>query len=226
MLLGKKIIGTISYMGGVMTLPEPFVWSWSQMLEFNSDYLVNPGESIYYFRSTTSYHSTARNYLVQAMKGDWLLMLDTDHVFDPDLASRMIFQMEKDNLDVLVGVYQYKGPPHSPKLYHFNEKNQGGIEMIGDWQKPKGGNYLIPVDAAGGGCLLVKKHVFELIKKKLKQEPFDIIPPFSEDLSFFKRLKKLGIKVYAAPHIEYHHLTYKPLSLEDYNKSGIQLVKR
>ena len=213
MLIGKKVKGAIAYMGGVFALPEPFVWSWSQMVEYNADYLVNPNDRIHYERATASYHSFARNTLVQKMQGDWLLMLDTDHVFDPDIAVRMLDRMDKWNIDVLVGMYQYKTPPHSPVLYL---KKGNAFEMLGKWDKKAD---VIEVGSAGAGCLLVKKTVFERIKNELKQEPFDILPPFSEDHSFFKRLHKLKIPAYCDPTIECHHLMMKKISLEDYKEN-------
>lgn len=224
MLLGKKVIGTIGYMGGVMALPSPFVWSWSQMIEYNNDYLIEPGQQILYTKTDNSYHSFARNNLVKQMRGDWLLMLDTDHQFEPDLLARMLYILMKNpEVQVLSGIYQYKGPPYSPKIYHWS-KDGKAIEAIGDWDKPKG-RYLIPIGSAGGGCLLIKKEVIEKMKLKFKEEPFDILHPFSEDNSFFIRLRKLGIKAYCDPSIEYHHLVYKPLSLADFKKDNIDLTK-
>ena len=223
MLIGKKIIGTIGYMGGVMALPSPFVWSWTQMIEYNNDYLLEPNQQILYTKSDNSYHAFARNNLVKQIRGDFLLMLDTDHQFEPDLAARMLYIMNEANIDVLVGIYQYKGKPYSPKIYHWS-KDGKAIEAIGDWDKPKG-RYLIPIGSAGAGCLLVKKSVYEKIKEKLKEDPFDIIHPFSEDNSFFIRLKKLGIKAYCDPSIEYHHLEYRALSLKDYKKDTLDLKK-
>lgn len=225
MLLSKKVIGTIGYMGGVMAIPEPFVWSWSQMIEYNNDYLLNPGEQILYTRTTNSYHSFARNNLVTAMRGDWLLMLDTDHQFDPDLASRLLrwFYAEPD-IDIITGIYQYKGAPYSPKIYRFT-KDMTSIEAIGNWEKIKDKRYLTEIDSAGGGCLLVRKRVFNMIKSRFKVDPFDIHMPFSEDNSFFYRVKKLGIKVYCDTTIEYPHLSYQRITLDMYNPKSLSLKK-
>lgn len=225
MLLGKKIIGTVGYMGGILTLPEPFVWSLIQMIQYNNDYLVESNEQIQYIHTLNSYHSFARNNLVKDMKGNWILMLDTDHAFEPDILARMLYIMNNSslNIQILSGIYQYKGPPYSPKLYRFTKKLKA-LEAIGKWQKPKG-RYLIPIDSAGAGCLLIKKEVFQKIKQKFKQDPFDIIPPFSEDNSFFLRIKKLGIPVYCDPSIEYRHLTFQELSLKDYKEDNLNFKK-
>jgi hypothetical protein len=222
MLLGKKIIGTIAYMGGVTAVPEPFLWSWSQMVQYNADYMVEGNQTIFYNRVMASYHSFARNVLVDTMQGDWLLMLDTDHEFEPDLAARMLFQMNKHNIDVLVGIYQYKREPYPPVLYRWNDKGTA-LEPIGKWDSNA---TIFQIGSAGGGCMMVRKKVFDEIQTKLHVKPFDICAPFSEDHSFFKYLRRLRIKAYCHPDIQSHHLIYKALSLKDYDMSDLTFSKR
>lgn len=228
MLKGKKIVGTIAYMGGVPSLFEQFCWSWSQMIQYNNDYFCEPGEMIQYDRATVSYHAYARNTLINRLRGDWILFLDTDHKFEPDLAARMIHKMYQHDVKVLTGLYQYKQHPFMPVLYRSyaankNDKNSITFEPIGAWDKAPD---IFEVGSAGAGCLLIHKDVIRRIQKELKEEPFDIIPPFSEDHSFFKRLKKLKIKSYCDPKIECNHLAIKPVTLKDYDKTGLKLSKR
>lgn len=220
MLLGKNTIGTIAYMGGVVALAEPFVWSWTQMIQYNDEHLVEPNERINYDRATVSYHSFARNTLVDKMQGKWLLMMDTDHQFEPDIAARMLAKMDKHNIDVLVGVYQYKAEPYVPVLYGYNPKNKKRY-IIGDWKKNVD---VIQIHSAGAGCLMVRGTVFERIKKELKENPFDIRDAYSEDHSFFERCHELGIKAFFSPNIESHHLIFKALSLdEDYDRASVSV---
>lgn len=221
-LLGKKPIGTIAYLGGVMTVPEAFCRSWGQMIEYNADYLVEPNERICYHRATVSYHAFARNTIVEGMLGKWLLMLDTDISFDPDLAARMLHSLDKHGIDVLTAVYQYKSPPFSPVLYRSSDDGKG-YEMIGDWDKEA---EIFEVGSSGAGALLVRKSVYDRIRRETGEGPFDIIPPFSEDHSFFKRLQKLGVKAYCNPNIEVHHLRVQPLSLKDYDREAVRLGDR
>jgi len=212
MLLGRKPIGTIAYLGGVSNVPEPFMWSWSQMIEYNNDYLCQPNERVYYDKSNVSFHSFSRNSLVKRMKGEWLLMLDTDHKFEPDLAARMLQRMYIHDVDVIAGLYQYKFPPFAPVLY---KKTKGGYMVVGGWDKDV---TFQQIDGAGAGCLLVKREVYRRIIDELKEEPFDITPPWGEDHSFFDRLRRLKIKAYFDPTIECNHLVYKPVIMDDYQK--------
>lgn len=225
-VIGRKTIGTVAYLGGVMSLPEPFVHSWQQLLEYNYEYLINPDERIEYTRATVSYHSFARNSLVDSMKGDWLLQLDTDITFDPDILGRMLNFLNNSELngqpvDVMAGLYLYKGAPHPPVAYSWDAKKKAKT-ILGDWDD-KGD--LLQLRAAGAGCLLVHRRVFDRIRAELGVSPFTIHvdedgSPLSEDHSFFEYCWKLKIPVYASPQIWVNHLTYKPLTEKDYDRKS------
>ena len=221
MLITRKAIGTVGYLGGLWSVPEPFMWAWDQMREFSRDVLCEPGQYIKGAHALNSYHDLARNELVSKMEGDWLMMFDADLVFDPDIVARMIRMMYADpgGLDVLVGVYPYKSFPHYPILYVWNDDLQG-FEVMGSWDRSMN---LIEIGSAGGGVLLVRKRVFDRIQNELGQKPFGRLPlhpktpddgeTFGEDHSFFIRLRRLGIKAYCAWQIQAGHLRYDPVSL-------------
>jgi hypothetical protein len=221
-LFHNRPIGTMAYLGGLPALLEPFTWAWGQMIQYNAEALCNPGEYVHLDKATVSFHSFARNSLVERMLGDWLLMLDTDHVPDPDLAVRLVTLMGQAEIPVICGVYCHRTPPNSPVLYQWNADGTG-LEPIGDWDRDA---KLIQVGSAGGGALLVRRHVFERIRAELKCGPFDILPPFGEDHSFFKRCRLLDIPVYAAPHIESRHLEIRPFGLDTYIAPDIPADRR
>ncbi|MEM3040421.1 MAG: glycosyltransferase [Nitrososphaerota archaeon] len=217
MIYANKPIGTIGYLGGIMAVPEAFAWSWGQLIQYNTEYLCRPGEYVHYVRSKISLHDVARNSLVDQMLGDWLLMLDTDHSFDPDLASRMLNRLEQYDIDVLVGAYTSKSPPYVPILYVWSD--DVGFQHIGKME----GAGIYRIDAAGAGCLMARRHVFDRIRDELGEAPFSRTPPFGEDMSFFLRLKKLGIGVWVDPSIECHHLEVRPTSLDMWDSSTFPL---
>lgn len=200
-----------------------FAWSLAQMIQYNSEYICQSNEFIHLTKAHLSYHSAARNQLVDTAQGDWLLMLDTDASFDPDLVARMLRVFDKYQLDVLTGLYHHKSPPHPPVIYK-NSDNGEMFDLIGDWTKPEG-EYLIPVGSAGAGCLMVRRSVFNKIKES-GESPFDIIHPFGEDHSFFKRLQKIGIQGYCDPTIQTFHLRTQPIAFEDYDKEELILGPR
>lgn len=216
MITGRKPIGTLAYLGGVPAVLEKFCWSWGQLISFSQHYVCESNEYIHLAKAEMSFHSWARNSLVEQMLGDWILMLDTDHAPEPDLLGRLLHRMNTYNLDVLVGIYQFKQPPHPPVLYGwFKNDNQEGYTVLGNWNED------VPVQTvagAGGGCLLVRRRVFERIERELGEKPFDPIGQGGEDLAFFSRLKKLGIKAYFDCRVECPHLLIKPVTLKDFTK--------
>jgi len=211
---GKYTIGTVGLMAGIPFCHIEFMWSLAQLIQYNSEYFCTPGEIVHLVKADLSFHSSARNDLVKQMLGDWLLMLDADQAFAPDLLARMVRLMNYyRDVDVLSGMYHYRLPPHFPLLYCWNEEKKA-FAHLADWDRDA---EIFPIDSAGGGCLLVRRKVFERIYDELGQEPFSISPPYSEDHSFFLRLKKLGIQAYAAPKIEAPHIMNYMLRTQDYN---------
>jgi len=206
--------GTVAYLGGLMSVPEAWVWSWTQMVQFNHEFIEKP---IHYDRSQVSYHSYARNSLVNRMKGDWLLMLDTDHQFEPDLVARMLHRMEAHDIDVLTGLYQYKTPPHQPAIYKWGPPPR--VMPIGAWDISIP---LFQVDTAGGGCLMVRRRVYDRIRLELGELPFEICPPYSEDHSFFQRCQALKIAVWVDTRVEYRHLQVRGVTMDDFQEENVR----
>ena len=209
-----KSIGTVGRMWAD-SMYSSFTDSLVDMMAVSQQVLCKPGERIHYVAAPISWHEGARNHLVEHMEGDWLLQLDTDHVFAPDVLIRMIRLAEKNNLPVLSAIYQYKHPPHQPVMGLW--AGEAHLNPIVDWDPEA---ETVQVGACGAGCLLVRKEVFKRVKRELKEAPFAIRPGLSEDYSFFKRCQELGIPVHVAPKIECHHTIRTILSVQDYVPAG------
>lgn len=197
-------IGTIGYMGGIMSVPEPFTFSLMQLSLFSQSALCQDGEYIHGDHATLSLHDSARNELAGRMKGDWLFMLDTDMEFEPDTLARLVTMMYRHDLDVVVGIYSYKAPPHLPILYCYNETTKFH-EVVGNWDRSL---EMFQVSSSGGGCMLVRRRVFERIVAQLGENPFARIGNMGEDHSFHARLRKLNIPAFCAWKVETGHLVY------------------
>jgi len=208
-MIGSKAIGTVAYMGGVFAVPELFCWSWGQMVQHNQEMFCQGAEYIHYDRATFSYHQTARNSLAHNMLGDWIVMLDTDHQFEPDIIARMVRLADDNEFDVLSGLYRFKKEPYTPVAYKRNPHLDDRLQPIAVYDKEC---KAIEIDAAGGGCLFVRRCVFDRIDAELHELPFSQILELSEDHSFFSRCKRLEIRAFLSLQIESEHLTYCPVT--------------
>ena len=223
--IGKQPIGTIAYLGGLPAVLEPFCWAWGQLIQYNTEALCSLGQFVHYDKATVSFHAFARNSLVERMLGDWLLMLDTDHAPEPDLAVRLVSLLEQsrdENVGVISGIYCHRAGPRSPVMYQWNHDGTG-LLPIGDWDM---GAKLIQVGSTGGGALLVRRWVYEKIKTELNEGPFEIRHPFGEDHSFFHRLRQLKIPAYAAINVESPHLEIRAFGLDEYEHASLPMASR
>lgn len=205
-------VGTVSRMWAD-NVNVKFLDSITQMLIYEQSKLPR-GKYIHYEFPSVSWHELARNQIVEKVQGDWLLMLDTDHCFAPDLLERLMRLKKRYKAQVIVGTYQYKFPPHSPVVNMWQETPEGlKVRPIVAWDRTKEVNV---VGAVPGGCLLVDKKVLQRMMMELNEKPFTITPGLSEDYSFSLRCRKLGIPVYWAPMVESHHVIPNVLSIQDY----------
>jgi len=212
-------IGTVAYMGGVPAVLEEFCWAFAQMVQYNAESFEDRDHYIHYDRERMSLHDAARNALCdrQRMLGDWILFLDTDHEFEPDLCARMVRTMTANNIRVLGAVYLYRMHPHLPVIFHHDEESNRR-RHITDWSDDLS---VLPIDSAGAGSLLIRRDVLDEVRFKCNCEPFTRDGPYGEDHSFFARLRKCSIQPYVATHIQSHHLQVRPLSLDNYQRPGL-----
>lgn len=214
MLHGKRVIGTVGIMGGVPFVHTPFARFLADLIQYNAHYLCQPNEQVRYVWADVSYHVSARNSLVLKSMGDWILMLDCDQVADPDVLVRLLNSMESIGCDVLTAAYFFKTEPHLPIIYKWDE-DQGGLRSIA--KMPDGP---FRIDGCGGGCLLVKTPVYDLLRED-GGGPFDVIAPYSEDLSFAVRCRQHEIEMWCDPRIESRHLSLQQVGTACYRNSVI-----
>ncbi len=174
----------------------------------------------------------AANRIAEGFLGEWVIFLDTDHVFASDTLLEMVLTFEQNNLDVLTGFTQKRQPPYTPLISRTEFSAFESFRPI----IPKGldRQQLLPIDSTGLGCLMVRRKVFDDILR-CGEKPFDMrrkfnavdlvdrtkllnsvtaaLPPdrhidecFWEDVSFFWRVQMLGYQPYCAPWIKFHHI--------------------
>lgn len=213
MLKTKKAAFTVARMWAD-SVHTKFVDSLANLLVYESSKLP-PGQYIHYTSASMSWHELARNQIVDNSLGDFILMLDTDHVFAPDLLERLLRIKNEVGAEVISGIYCYKFPPHAPVINMWSGSDEKGLRLSGirDWDRSA---RVMQVGAVGAGCLVIDRKLLKRMEFELGQRPFDIIPGLSEDYSFCYRLRKMGVPLYLAPQIECHHMIPNILSVTDY----------
>ena len=139
-----------------------------------------------------------RNYAsVQALNGkyEWLLFIDDDMVFEPDLISRLV----KNNKDVCGVTYKPRCDDSSKKTFHETHRNNLKSDK------------LFETDAVGTGIMLIKTKILLDIKRPwFDFEWYDNgCCKMGEDWIFCKKAIEAGYKVWCDPTSEVGHLGEK-----------------
>lgn len=178
--------------------------------------------------------SGPRNGLVSRFldygKADWLLMLDTDMTFAPDLVERLLEFADPAEAPIVGGL-----------CFGFDDK--GDIQptlfgLVGDEQHPQVIRYhewppeaMFQVAATGAACLLLHKSALERIRDvqvpgRDRRGFNDAFPwfqelehdgtPVSEDIAFCWRAGLAGIPVYVNTAVQLGHIKDRELTMDAY----------
>jgi len=227
-IIEKRPIGTLAYCGRGPHLDD-FTWAWTQLVQYTFEHLEmfcdRSKETIYIPHGAKSGQYFTRNWLSEAMLGDWLLSIDTDHSFEPDVLWRMlrVFNDARFPVDVLCGLYQYRGAPYNPVLYHYDEDFETYRHIIA--QAIREPLQVAKIGAGGAGHLLVRRRVFERIRAELDERPFNPFDKWGEDFAFFERLRKLNIPAWCCPDIRSFHLRVQETTMDDFDPKMVQVLK-
>jgi len=125
-------------------------------------------------------------------KHDFILLLDRDQVFQPDILDRL----RSHRLPYVSGYYMFRSSIPRPIWFKWQPKNR--FPMVPYYEIPPKGK-LVKLGASGWGCILVHRAVFEAVKPLLKGEPeiieddMDLWPYNLERiLVAIKKLEKFG----------------------------------
>lgn len=163
----------------------------------------------------------ARNSLVvDAINGrfDRVLWLDTDMLFDADLLVRLNEVMDKENADLVTGIYFSRKPPLDPVIYskvamRQDEKGQliKEVEKYLDYPEDS----VFPIAGCGfGGCLMKVDLAIKMLQTY--GTCFAPLPGFGEDLSFCLRANDMEAKMVCDSSIKLYHIGYTTFGEEDF----------
>ena len=137
------------------------------------------------------------------MGADYVLWLDSDMMFEPDLLENMMQTMNDNDLDFLTGIYYRRVEPYTPVVCNELTFGDDGRCYWNDFKKlPEG---LFEVGGCGVGCVLMKSDVLLDVQGKFG-DMFSPINKVGEDYSFCWRARECGYKIIADPSIHLGHV--------------------
>lgn len=167
---------------------------------------------------------------------EWLLMLDSDMTFDPDLVERLMAVADSERVPVLGGLCFAGGRTQAPypTIYEEVQDDQGwvGIRPVRDYPR----DTLVRVGGTGAACLLVHRSVYAAMAqpypagfgtladgKTGNPYPWFIEgltgprgEPFGEDIAFCRRLRHMNIPIHVHTGIRLGHMKVFELTEEHF----------
>jgi GT2 family glycosyltransferase len=141
-----------------------------------------------------------RNRLVQSFlktEADWLLQLDSDLSFTPDILDTLLSNMELGSLVISGWYFLWRKRENrwvkEPSVFDFNGEKFVNVKSV-----PMG---FCEVQGTGAGCLLVHRSIYE----KIGEGWFSEIKPFKEDFSFCLRLMEAGVPIIVDSRVKMTH---------------------
>ena len=148
----------------------------------------------------------ARNNLArQAIKSeaDWVLWLDSDMVFSPDLLQRMLKVCTENGIDFLTALCFRRKPPFTPCLFDRLDKVGRGASYTALMSVPDG---RFKVGGCGFAGVLMSTDVLMSVASKFDGRMFDPLEGFGEDVSFCWRARQCGYDIWCDSEIEMGHV--------------------
>ena len=167
---------------------------------------------------------TLIDYWYNNIKSDWILWLDSDIIVTPESFKLLWESADKELKPVVCGVYFISKQSElslmepMPSIF-MDTENKYVTQTI----YPLPENQLIPVDTSGFGFVLMHKSIIPKVVNISKNlsvfaENQEIGNNFiSEDISFFRKLKKCGIQLYAHTGALVEHMKRFSLDINYYN---------
>ena len=148
----------------------------------------------------------ARNNLArQAIKAeaDWVLWLDSDMVFAPDLLQRMLKVCTENDIDFLTALCFRRKPPYTPCLFERLDKVGKGASYTALLSVPEG---RFQVGGCGFAGVLLSTDVLISVSAKFNGRMFDPFEGFGEDVAFCWRARQCGYDIWCDSDIEMGHV--------------------
>lgn len=152
--------------------------------------------------SGNAYVHDSRNVSAALFHGDWLCMVDDDHLYTPDLLKRLVKHLDNPDVDIVTPFLLTRNTPHQTMLYLCDPDDPWNIERLRQASPEPHEHGLTEVDACGASFILIRRRVFEA----LTQPFFHHDGNFSEDLTFCLAARKAGFRIFCDLDLRVGHL--------------------
>lgn len=167
--------------------------------------LQRAGDTMIGFEVGSLVYNARNNLARQAIKAeaDWILWLDSDMVFGPDLLQRMMKVCTENDIDFLTALCFRRKPPYTPCLFDRLEKIDKGASYTALLSVPEG---RFKVGGCGFAGVLMSNQVILDVGAKFNGRMFDPLEGFGEDVSFCWRARQCGYDIWCDSDIELGHV--------------------
>lgn len=167
--------------------------------------LQRAGDTVIGFEVGSLVYNARNNLARQAVKSeaDWVLWLDSDMVFGPDLLQRMLKVCTENDIDFLTALCFRRKPPYTPTLFDRLEKTDKGASYTALMSVPEG---RFQVGGCGFAGVLMSMDVLLSVMAKFNGRMFEPIDGFGEDVAFCWRARQCGYVIWCDSDIELGHV--------------------
>ena len=167
--------------------------------------LQRAGDTIVGFQVGSLVYNARNELARQAIKSeaDWVLWLDSDMVFEPDLLKKMLKVCEENDIDFLTGLCFRRKPPYTPTLFDRLDKMEHGASYTTIMSVPEG---RFKVGGCGFAGVLMSTDVLLSVAARFGGRMFDPLEGFGEDVSFCWRARQCGYEIWCDSDIELGHV--------------------
>ena len=147
-----------------------------------------------------NYNNLCRE-LLKNKELEWLWILNDDHVFKPDILTRLL----ERNVDIVMPLCLKRSGPFQPVIYEAYES--GGYKQL-EFDYINGKEGLLEVDGIGHAGILIRRNVIEKMKENWHKVGWLNSEYDACDLYFCKKAKEEGFKIFVDLDNTIGHLTH------------------
>ena len=148
--------------------------------------LQRAGDTIVGFQVGSLVYNARNELARQAIKSeaDWVLWLDSDMVFEPDLLKKMLKVCEENDIDFLTGLCFRRKPPYTPTLFDRLDKMEHGASYTTIMSVPEG---RFKVGGCGFAGVLMSTDILLSVAARFGGGVFGPLEGFGGGVSFWWR---------------------------------------